>query len=171
MNEQNLSPKVTPTLLDRIYTNFTKITDWLIHGQKSKYPMPNALAWLFNTTAENSTKLDELTNLVTTLQATAVQKNGEIEQLKQTLAATQAILANVVEATNTQQVQQVQQVQQAEPEPTIELVDFDDVVGAGAESPNEQSLKVSAEAVGAGQLDVDSYKSLDDEIGKLLEGM
>ena len=65
-----------------------------------------------------------------------------------------------------------------------ELVDLDDVVsteppsvGMGAVpsttaqqsvSPNEQAIQVSAEAIGAGNIDPASYQALDAEIGALL---
>ena len=185
MSEQNLSPKVTPTLLDRMYSNFTKITDWVIKGKESQHQMPKALAWLFDTTESNAAQVAELTQLVTTLQQTAAQKNGEIEQLKQALANVNTTLAGVVEALNGQQpavaprqavqapVAQAQpQVQAAvatptpQPEPVIELADLDDV--ASTEPPNEQAIQVSAAAVGAGQLDPASYSALDAEINSLL---
>ena len=194
MSEQNLSPKVTPTLLDRMYNNFAKITDWVIKGKESQHPMPKALAWLFATTETNANQVAELTQLVTTLQQTAAQKNGEIEQLKQALANVNTTLAGVVDAFNGQQptvaprhavqapVAQVQpQVQvvvatpapQPEPAPVIELADLDDVVDTPATatqavSPNEQAIQVSAAAVGAGQLDPASYSALDAEINSLL---
>ena len=61
-----------------------------------------------------------------------------------------------------------------------ELVDLDDVTGEQvvaqtapvapqpAVSPNEQAIQVSAEAVGAGNIDPASYQALDAEIGALL---
>ena len=183
MSQQNLSPKVTPALLDRMYTNFAKITDWVIKGKESQHKMPNALAWLFDTTKQNADEVAELTKLVTTLQATAVQKNGEIEQLKQALAQVNNTLSSVVEALNTQHVntapaQKVQpqvqpQVQPKAPEPEIELADLDAVATTPVVqdvSPNEQAIQVSAEAVDAGQLDPASYSALDNEIQSLLGG-
>ena len=61
-----------------------------------------------------------------------------------------------------------------------ELVDLDDVTGEQvvaqtapvvphpATSPNEQAIQVSAEAIGAGNIDPASYQALDAEIGALL---
>ena len=62
-----------------------------------------------------------------------------------------------------------------------ELVDLDDVVSDNADlvtgeqvvahpatSPNEQAIQVSAEAIGAGNIDPASYQALDAEIGALL---
>ena len=185
MSEQNLSPKVTPTLLDRMYSNFTKITDWVIKGKESQHQMPKALAWLFDTTEQNTNEVAELKQLVTTLQSNLIEKEQRITALDGALANVNTTLAGVVEALNGQQpavaprqavqapVAQAQpQVQAAvatptpQPEPVIELADLDDV--ASTESPNEQATTVTAAAVGAGQLDPASYSALDAEINSLL---
>ena len=208
MSEQNLSPKVTPALLDRMYSNFTKITDWVIKGKESKYPMPKALAWLFDTTESNATEVTELKSLVTTLQQNLVQKEQRITALDVTLQNVNATLKQLVDAVNTQQPPATLAPETpVVPEPVVitpapapvevteELVDLDDVAnteppsgGASAVpmtgeqvvaqtapvapqpavSPNEQAIQVSAEAVGAGNIDPASYASLDAEIGALL---
>ena len=208
MSEQNLSEKVTPALLDRMYSNFTKITDWVIKGKESKYPMPKALAWLFDTTESNATEVTELKSLVTTLQQNLVQKEQRITALDVTLQNVNATLKQLVDAVNTQQPPATLAPETpVVPEPVVitpapapvevteELVDLDDVAnteppsgGASAVpktgeqvvaqtspvapqpavSPNEQAIQVSAEAVGAGNIDPASYASLDAEIGALL---
>lgn len=193
-----ISEKVTTTLLDRMYNNFVKITDWVMKGKESKYPMPKALAWLFDTTESNANEVAELKQLVTALQQNLVKKEQRISQLDTALQGVNAALKQVVDAVNAQH-QQAPAITQTQtevvseplvvatpapqPAPTPvevveELVDLDDVANEQvapapvasqpAVSPNEQSIQVSAEAVGAGNIDPASYQALDAEIGALL---
>ena len=210
-----LSEKVTTALLDRMYSNFTKITDWVIKGKESKYPMPKALAWLFDTTEQNANEVAELKQLVTTLQQNLVQKEQRLGEFQSRIAALDGALQNVnnslkqiVDAVNTQQppatlAPETPVVPEpivttpapaSDPAPVVdELVDLDEVVSGNADlvasteppaqvspkqdshvepvrpvSPNEQAIQVSAEAVGAGNIDPASYQALDAEIGALL---
>ena len=110
MNEResiqtNLSPKVTPTLLDRMYNNFVKITDWVVKGKESKYPLPKALAWLFDTTESNANEVVELKQLVTTLQINLVQKEQRITALDGALQNVNATLKQLVDLANAQHQQ------------------------------------------------------------------
>ena len=204
-----ISEKVTTALLDRMYNNFVKITDWVMKGKESKYPMPKALAWLFDTTESNQSEVAELKNLVGTLQQNLVKKELRIAQLDTALQGVNTTLKQVVDAVN---AQHQQQQQQQAPEPIVttpapqpaptpvevvdELVDLDEVMSGNADlvtaeamskakgeqvvaqtapvapqpavSPNEQAIQVSAEAIGAGNIDPASYQALDAEIGALL---
>lgn len=99
-----LSEKVTPPLLDRMYNNFVKITDWVVKGKESKYPMPKALAWLFDTTETNANEVAELKQLVTTLQQNLVQKEQRITALDGALQNVNTTLANFVNVVNSQAV-------------------------------------------------------------------
>lgn len=195
-----ISEKVTTALLDRMYNNFVKITDWVMKGKESKYPMPKALAYLFDTTESNQSEVAELKNLVGTLQQNLVKKELRIAQLDTALQGVNTALKQVVDAVNAQQ----QAPATFAPEPIVttpapqpapapvevieELVDLDDVVSGNADlvtgeqvvaqtapvvphpatSPNEQAIQVSAEAIGAGNIDPASYQALDAEIGALL---
>ena len=184
-----ISEKVTPTLLDRMYNNFVKITDWVMKGKESKYPMPKALAWLFDTTESNQSEVAELKNLVGTLQQNLVKKELRIAQLDTALQGVNTALKQVVDAVNAQHQQAPEPIvttpaPQPAPAPVEvveELVDLDDVVSDNADlvtgeqvvahpatSPNEQAIQVSAEAIGAGNIDPASYQALDAEIGALL---
>ena len=189
-----ISEKVTTVLLDRMYNNFVKITDWVMKGKESKYPMPKALAWLFDTTESNQAEVAELKSLVGTLQQNLVQKEQRIAQLDTALQGVNAVLKQVVDAVNAQQQPPATFAPQTQdlvvPEPVIttpaptptpvpvvdELVDLDDVVSGNADlvtgeqpaSPNEQAIQVSADAIGAGNIDPASYAALDAEIGALL---
>ena len=184
-----ISEKVTPTLLDRMYNNFVKITDWVMKGKESKYPMPKALAWLFDTTESNQSEVAELKNLVGTLQQNLVEKELRIAQLDTALQGVNTVLKQVVDAVNAQHQQApapivttpAPQPAPAPVEVVEELVDLDDVVSDNADlvtgeqvvphpatSPNEQAIQVSAEAIGAGNIDPASYQALDAEIGALL---
>ena len=202
-----ISEKVTTTLLDRMYNNFVKITDWVMKGKESKYPMPKALAWLFDTTESNQSEVAELKNLIGTLQQNLVKKELRIAQLDTALQGVNTALKQVVDAVNAQHQQapatfapQTQNPVASEPVVTApqpapapvevveELVDLDDVVSGNADlvtgeqvvaqtapvvphpatSPNEQAIQVSAEAIGAGNIDPASYQALDAEIGALL---
>ena len=157
---QQVSPKVTTALLDRMYNNFVKITDWVIKGKESKYPLPKALSWLFATTETNEQAIAELTALVTTLQQNLVEKEQSLQTLQNKLALQDKTLQDKT-------LQALQQILAEPVAPVIdELVDLDDV--ATPASPNEQAIQVSAEAVGAGQLDPASYQALDAEIASLL---
>ena len=197
-----ISEKVTTTLLDRMYNNFVKITDWVMKGKESKYPMPKALAWLFDTTESNANEVAELKQLITTLQQNLVEKELRIAQLDTALQGVNTVLKQVVDAVNAQHQQAPatfapQTQNPVAPEPIVttpapqpapapvevveELVDLDDVVSDNADlvtgeqvvahpatSPNEQAIPVSAEAIGAGNIDPASYQALDAEIGALL---
>ena len=191
-----ISEKVTPTLLDRMYNNFVKITDWVMKGKESKYPMPKALALLFDTTESNQSEVAELKNLVGTLQQNLVEKELRIAQLDTALQGVNTVLKQVVDAVNAQHQQApapivttpAPQPAPAPVEVVEELVDLDDVVSDNADlvtgeqvvaqtapvvphpatSPNEQAIQVSAEAIGAGNIDPASYQALDAEIGALL---
>lgn len=148
MSEQNLSPKVTTALLDRMYNNFVKITDWVVKGKESKYPLPKALAWLFDTTESNQSEVAELKSLVGTLQQNLVQKEQRITAIDTALQGVNTVLKQVVDAVNAQHQQdpatfapQTQNPVVSEPvapQPTPapapvevveELVDLDDVTG------------------------------------------
>lgn len=191
-----ISEKVTTALLDRMYNNFVKITDWVMKGKESKYPMPKALAWLFDTTESNANEVAELKNLVSTLQQNLVEKELRIAQLDTALQGVNTVLKQVVDAVNAQHQQAPEPIvttpaPQPAPAPVEvveELVDLDDVVSDNADlvtgeqvvaqtapvvphpatSPNEQAIQVSAEAIGAGNIDPASYQALDAEIGALL---
>ena len=173
MSEQNLSP----ALLGRMYNNFVKITDWVIKGKESQHQMPKALAWLFDTTEQNTNEVAELKQLVTTLQSNLIEKEQRITALDGALQNVNATLANFINVMNSQTVTGITPQTQntavpepvaptPQPEPVIELADLDDV--ASTEPPNEQAIQVSAAAVGAGQLDPASYSALDAEINSLL---
>ena len=182
---QQVSPKVTTALLDRMYNNFVKITDWVIKGKESKYPLPKALSWLFTTTETNEQAIAELIALVTTLQQNLVEKEQSLQTLQnklalqdKTLQVLQQILAEpiapapvapapVAPAPVAPTPAEPVAPAPVAPAPMIdELVDLDDVTTPA--SPNEQAIQVSAEAVGAGQLDPASYQALDAEIASLL---
>lgn len=184
-----ISEKVTTTLLDRMYNNFVKITDWVMKGKESKYPMPKALAWLFDTTESNQSEVAELKQLITTLQQNLVEKELRIAQLDTALQGVNTVLKQVVDAVNAQHQQAPEPIvttpapkpAPAPVEVVEELVDLDDVVSDNADlvtgeqvvahpatSPNEQAIQVSAEAIGAGNIDPASYQALDAEIGALL---
>ena len=184
-----ISEKVTTTLLDRMYNNFVKITDWVMKGKESKYPMPKALAWLFDTTESNANEVAELKQLITTLQQNLVEKELRIAQLDTALQGVNTVLKQVVDAVTAQHQQAPEPIvttpaPQPAPAPVEvveELVDLDDVVSDNADlvtgeqvvahpatSPNEQAIQVSAEAIGAGNIDPASYQALDAEIGALL---
>lgn len=184
-----ISEKVTTTLLDRMYNNFVKITDWVMKGKESKYPMPKALAWLFDTTESNANEVAELKQLITTLQQNLVEKELRIAQLDTALQGVNTVLKQVVDAVNAQHQQAPEPIvttpapkpAPAPVEVVEELVDLDDVVSDNADlvtgeqvvahpatSPNEQAIQVSAEAIGAGNIDPASYQALDAEIGALL---
>ena len=170
---QQVSPKVTTALLDRMYNNFIKITDWVIKGKESKYPLPKALAWLFTTTQTNEQAIAELTTLVTTLQQNLVEKEQSLQIMQNKLASMDSALQRLQTPAEPIAPAPVAPAPVAPapvaptPEPVIEeLVDLDDVTTPA--SPNEQAIQVSAEAVGAGQLDPASYQALDAEIASLL---
>lgn len=177
-----ITEKVTNILLDRMYGNFVKITDWVMKGKESKYPMPKALAGLFNAVEFHTTELAELKQLVTTLQQNLIEKEQRIAQLDNALQGVNSALRQLVDEGNAQHQQTPAPQNEGVPEPVApsttpapvvdELVDLDDVAGDVVpheqESSNEQVIQASAEAVGAGQLDPASYAALDAEIGALL---
>ena len=164
MSEQNLSPKVTPTLLDRMYNNFVKITDWVVKGKESKYPMPKALAWLFDTTESNANEVAELKQFVTTLQSNLIEKEQRLTALDNTLQNVNGVLKQLVDLANVQHQQapatfapQTQNPTVSEPvapapqptpapvEVTEELVDLDDVTSTEPPSGGESAVPNTGE--------------------------
>ena len=160
-----ISEKVTTTLLDRMYNNFVKITDWVMKGKESKYPMPKALAWLFNTTESNAKELVELKQLVTTLQQNLIEKEQRLGEAQSRITALDGALQNVnttlanfisrleqgdISAMNSQAVTGVapQTQNPVAPEPVEvvdELVDLDEVVSGNEDivTDKQPSAQVS----------------------------
>lgn len=160
-----ISEKVTTTLLDRMYNNFVKITDWVMKGKESKYPMPKALAWLFNTTESNANELVELKQLVTTLQQNLIEKEQRLGEAQSRITALDGALQNVnttlanfisrleqgdISAMNSQVVTGVapQTQNPVAPEPVEvvdELVDLDEVVSGNEDivTDKQPSAQVS----------------------------
>lgn len=174
-----ISEKVTTVLLDRMYNNFVKITDWMMKGKESKYPMPKALASLFDTNERNQSEITELKQLVTTLQQNLIEKEQRLTAMDSTLQGVNATLKQVIETVSNapQQPPVADTTPEPAPQPTIipvddELVDLDDVADSAVPlqqaSPNEQAIQVSAEAINVGNLDPVSYAALDAEINNIL---
>lgn len=160
-----ISEKVTTTLLDRMYNNFVKITDWVMKGKESKYPMPKALAWLFNTTESNANELVELKQLVTTLQQNLIEKEQRLGEAQSRITALDGALQKVnttlanfisrleqgdISAMNSQVVTGVapQTQNPVAPEPVEvvdELVDLDEVVSGNEDivTDKQPSAQVS----------------------------
>lgn len=160
-----LSEKVTTTLLDRMYNNFVKITDWVMKGKESKYPMPKALAGLFNTTESNAKELVELKQLVTTLQQNLIEKEQRLGEAQSRITALDGALQKVnttlanfisrleqgdISAMNSQVVTGVapQTQNPVAPEPVEvvdELVDLDEVVSGNEDivTDKQPSAQVS----------------------------
>lgn len=160
-----VSEKVTTTLLDRMYNNFVKITDWVMKGKESKYPMPKALAWLFNTTESNAKELVELKQLVTTLQQNLIEKEQRLGEVQSRITALDGALQKVnttlanfisrleqgdISAMNSQVLTGVapQTQNPVAPEPVEvvdELVDLDEVVSGNEDivTDKQPSAQVS----------------------------
>lgn len=201
MTEQN--KLLDTTIGNRVYNNFVKITDWLINGTNSQHKLPPAVQSFLDTYNAQTAQVQELTNLVTSLQQTVVTLREENSQLRIALQTTQNAVETVVNhIQGTQQIEQPQQVHQepvpqpapepvAQPEPqpvaSAELIDLDSLDATPAPQPvaqpapqpvaqpapqptvTSEQVKVSAEAIGAGQLDAASFAQLDADINKLLE--
>lgn len=206
----NLSQNVTSEILDRMYNNFVKMTDWLIKGKESQYPMPAPYAALFDSVAiaqKAGEQAAAAAQLVTTLQKENIELRQKVGALETTLGSINQTLAALIEAqkqaAQTQPAPEVINAQPVVAEPTpaqpkpapqptpavaqasgAVLADLGDVppaqtgnwaptqsveIHAPAQvSPNEQAIQVSAAAVGAGNLDPNSYAALDNEIDNLL---
>lgn len=190
-----LSEKVTTKSLDIMYNNFVKITDWVVKGKESQYPLPKALAWLFDTAENSANEVAELKQTITSLQTENISLRQQLTSVEATLQGVNVSLKSVVDAVNAQHQQDpatfapqtqnpvVPEPVAPQPTPVVvvdELVDLDDVASEPAVaqhapvapqpavSPNEQAIQVSAEAVGAGNLDPVSYQALDAELNNLL---
>lgn len=167
-----ISEKVTTTLLDRMYNNFVKITDWVMKGKESKYPMPKALAGLFDTaeyakhiSESNANEVAELKQLVTTLQQNLIEKEQRLGEAQSRITALDGALQNVnttlanfvsrleqgdISAMNSQVVTGVapQTQNPVAPEPVEavdELVDLDEVVSGNEDivTDKQPSAQVS----------------------------
>lgn len=84
---QQLSSKVNSQTLDVIYNNFVKITDWILKGDKSQYPIPegaflNTMVASANNAQELASAVRDAVSLVSSLQSrlnAAEQKNTILE--------------------------------------------------------------------------------------------
>lgn len=157
-----------PAVIQTMYNNFVKITDWIIKGSASQYPMPGALAEATDKLELVGDALDAITTLQDTVRAQkealdkhAVTINALITEVNRLSAALHG--AQQASEEQTQQAQPapaaqpqpepVQQHpdQQAQPQPALvgELMDLDTV--PASKPKRRRSKATSAESAPAEQ--------------------
>lgn len=100
-SSDKISEKVTVELLDRMYGNFVKITDWAIKGLGSKHAMPPNLKKAFEaaeTTAELAQSSKEQASLITALQARLADQDARISVLETSVESLRGLTQSLAEA-------------------------------------------------------------------------
>lgn len=130
-----------PAVIQTMYNNFVKITDWIIKGSESAYPMPGALA----EAADRLELVGDALAAVTALQDTV---RAQKEALDKHAATINALIAEVNRLAEVQAAQGApEQPQQEQPAPQQEqpqalvgeLVDLGEAVQT--ETPKRRSRK------------------------------
>lgn len=135
----NLSQNVTPEILDRMYNNFVKMTDWLIKGKESQYPMPAPYAALFDSVAvaqKAGEQAAAAAQLVTTLQKENIELRQKVGALETTLGSINQTLAALIETQK-----------QAQTQPVPEVIDARPVVAEPTPAPLAQAVAQPTPAV------------------------
>lgn len=120
-----ISSKVTEQTLDIMFNNFTKMTDWVINGEESQYPMPAPYKALFEgarLVKEQQTLIAEQSQVIAGLQETVIKFNAKSETADKAISnlneVVQSLLTAVKEQADTiaKLNEQLEKVQ-AEPTP------------------------------------------------------
>lgn len=120
-----ISSKVTDQTLDIMFNNFTKMTDWVINGEESQYPMPAPYKALFEgarLVKEQQVLIAEQSQVIAGLQKTTIELNGKVETADKAISnlneVVQSLLTAVKEQADTiaKLNEQLEKVQ-AEPTP------------------------------------------------------
>lgn len=120
-----ISSKVTDQTLDIMFNNFTKMTDWVINGEESQYPMPAPYKALFEgarLVKAQQTLIAEQSQVIAGLQETVIKFNAKAETADKAISnlneAVQSLLTAVKEQADTiaKLNEQLEKVQ-AEPTP------------------------------------------------------
>lgn len=107
-----ITEKVTAQRLDIMYSNFVKITDWLIKGKNSQHPMPPAFTSLFDgladvqelteTLKKQQALIHEQNNIIGALQKRLAQQDGQIAALERAAKNASETLTQLVNLANDQ---------------------------------------------------------------------
>lgn len=120
-----ISSKVTDQTLDIMFNNFTKMTDWVINGEESQYPMPAPYKALFEgarLVKEQQTLIAEQSQIIAGLQETVIKFNTKADTADKAISnlneVVQSLLTAVKEQADTiaKLNEQLEKVQ-AEPTP------------------------------------------------------
>lgn len=120
-----ISSKVTEQTLDIMFNNFTKMTDWVINGEESQYPMPAPYKALFEgarLVKEQQTLIAEQSQVIADLQEKVIKFNAKSETADKAISnlneVVQSLLTAVKEQADTiaKLNEQLEKVQ-AEPTP------------------------------------------------------
>lgn len=120
-----ISSKVTDQTLDIMFNNFTKMTDWVINGEESQYPMPAPYKALFEgarLVKEQQALIAEQSQVIAGLQETVIKFNTKADTADKAISnlneVVQSLLTAVKEQADTiaKLNEQLEKVQ-AEPTP------------------------------------------------------
>lgn len=120
-----ISSKVTDQTLDIMFNNFTKMTDWVINGEESQYPMPAPYKALFEgarLVKEQQTLIAEQSQVIADLQEKVIKFNAKADTADKAISnlneVVQSLLTAVKEQADTiaKLNEQLEKVQ-AEPTP------------------------------------------------------
>lgn len=108
-----LSSQVNSQTLDTMYNNFVKMTDWLINGKKSQFPMPQTYGNLFAGAELAHTHAELIAQLTNTINEQNKVISGLQQRLSETIAKADKAVATAqhlekVVSTFAEQVAQAQ---------------------------------------------------------------
>lgn len=167
-----LNPNIVELLNDNtepMVNNFNKIVSWLLHGQQSEHKMPPALlafledyAGVKQQSHETAIKLDTMMDMVEALNGLVQEQEAKIEQL----IAVNTDLAEQVNALSSDAPKTTRKRgKKADTETTSEVADD---TPADTTPPVTDQVSVTAEAVGAGEVDGVGLEEISNMLEKVL---
>lgn len=166
-----LNPNVVELLNDNtvpMVGNFNKIVSWLLHGQQSEHKMPPALlafledyAGVKQQSHETTIKLDTMMDMVEALNGLVQDQEATIKQLNAVIAD----LSEQVNALSSDAPKTTRKRAKKADTDTAEVVEAQPVV---ATQPAADEVTLTAEAVGAGEVDGVGLEEISNMLEKVL---
>lgn len=168
-----LNPNIVGLLNDNtepMVNNFNKIVSWLLHGQQSEHKMPPALlafledyAGVKQQSHETAIKLDTMMDMVETLNGVIQDQETAIKQLNTAVAdLSEQVVALSSDAPKTTR----KRGKKSDTDTTDTPADTTEVVATEPVVADEVS--VTAEAVGAGEVDSVGLEEISNMLEKVL---
>lgn len=163
-----LNPNVVELLNDNtvpMVGNFNKIVSWLLHGQQSEHKMPPALlafledyAGVKQQSHETTIKLDTMMDMVEAL-------NGLVQDQEATIKQLNAVIADLSEQVNALSSDAPKTTRKRAKKADTDTAEAVEVADA---QPVTDEVTLTAEAVGAGEVDGVGLEEISNMLEKVL---